>query len=255
MSIEKTEGSLLTNQYRCIELLYKPWYSSETVSKLQSLQISSLFGVTDVFIAESCWDISLIDTLIPAEKALIDPTWSEKRRQQFILGRTAARKALCHTNASDLPVLIASESHAPVWPHGIVGSITHTHSIGISCVSPSQDIKALGIDIETISDRALGVIERIATPEEQKLITDLSDPKTAALCLFTIKEALYKALWPIVKRYIGFQEVSIIPRTEVLVDIWDMMLSEKLKSETTSIAFRAYVRQYRDTLVALVVGT
>src|SRR5688572_21941564 len=73
---------------------------------------------------------------LPAEEKLMEP-WGKKRRRDFILGRNCARKALAalgHGNA----VIERRGNGAPLWPDGIVGSITHTSGYAAALVADAR---------------------------------------------------------------------------------------------------------------------
>jgi 4'-phosphopantetheinyl transferase EntD len=59
------------------------------------------------------------------EAALLPHNVAPRRREEFLLGRCAARLALRKAGLRyDLPVLRGSRRE-PCWPDGFVGSITH----------------------------------------------------------------------------------------------------------------------------------
>ena len=65
---------------------------------------------------------SLAD-LHPAEQACIAKA-GLKRRLDFAAGRVCARRAMAQLGVDGLPLLVG-EKGQPVWPPGIVGSISH----------------------------------------------------------------------------------------------------------------------------------
>lgn len=176
-------------------------------SDLQSL-VSAL-SMDGIAVAYAQWSDALERELLPEEIAHIKGSWGQKRKADFILGRCAARRACKMLGITPLPILRADDD-APAWPEGIIGSIAHCDDIGVSVVSTCGSYQGLGIDFEKRSDRPLKVLGRIANPDEATSAKNSSDPATTALIIFSVKEAVYKALAPICKRYIAFSEVSLL---------------------------------------------
>src|SRR4051794_10899097 len=60
-----------------------------------------------------------------------------KRRREFALGRACARAALKGLGHGDA-VIGKSANGAPIWPDGIIGSITHTASYAAALVGETR---------------------------------------------------------------------------------------------------------------------
>ena len=69
-----------------------------------------------------------------------------KRKREFTAGRILARRALSFLGfgAVSLPV---SEHRYPIWPSGIVGSISHTADMAGVVVALSKAYSGIGFDI------------------------------------------------------------------------------------------------------------
>ena len=148
-----------------------------------------------------------------AEEQLADSISNSKRREQFLMGRAAAHLALKSLTRSDTERYSIGRGGAgePLWPEGIVGSISHTDGAGVAVVGPKTEFEGLGIDIErttrTISE---GALKKIALPAERVWITD--DPKQQklrALQLFCAKESIYKAYYPVTKKQMTFKDAFV----------------------------------------------
>jgi 4'-phosphopantetheinyl transferase EntD len=130
------------------------------------------------------------------------------RATEFRSGRAAARAALASlgVDAGELPEGPAG----PVWPDGIVGSISHSAGTAVAIAARSVAHTALGIDIEredrVIDDR---VLARIATQVEQEWLS--SSGGLERLMLFCAKEATYKALARFVPGRVSFSDVEFRP--------------------------------------------
>ena len=69
----------------------------------------------------------------------------EKRRREFSAGRTCARQALRELGCADAPI-VQDQNGAPLWPPGIVGSITHSNDTTRQQLLPSaQGCAALAL--------------------------------------------------------------------------------------------------------------
>jgi 4'-phosphopantetheinyl transferase EntD len=116
------------------------------------------------------------------------------RAAEFARGREAAFAALASIGvaAEGIP---AGPNGAPVWPTGVVGSITHTANIALAVAARTSDRIGIGIDVER-EDRRLDprTIRRIFTESELRRLSTASGHESHQLALFCAKEATYKAL-------------------------------------------------------------
>src|SRR6202165_5059978 len=76
---------------------------------------------------------------------------TQKRQREFLAGRWCAEQALQRLGAGSTHVAMAAD-RAPIWPDGVVGSITHTGNFAAAAVAWAADIAGLGIDSEQIID-------------------------------------------------------------------------------------------------------
>ena len=148
------------------------------------------------------------------ELALLSPGASAKRERQFALGRIAAHKALEQIGYSPSPPVLRSGNREPLWPVGIVGSISHSDEIGVAVVAKSDLYSSLGVDIQRLrSDTELDVAKRVALKSESDWI--LHGRTRADMCerftlLFSAKESAFKLLYPLVRQFIGFRDVEFV---------------------------------------------
>jgi hypothetical protein len=85
---------------------------------------------------------------------------------------------------------------APLWPEGIVGSITHAGGYRTVATASTEHIAALGIDMEPLAPVAAKVWPHFLHSEELDPLLALPAPQRglAALSIWCLKEALFKAL-------------------------------------------------------------
>ncbi|HHR5860542.1 TPA: 4'-phosphopantetheinyl transferase family protein [Providencia alcalifaciens] len=117
-----------------------------------------------------------------------------KRQYEYIRGRICAADALSQLGCFQLDVGRGADK-APLWPAGIVGSISHNDNWAIACVAWEHEYSGLGIDIETrIEPSYLDAMNQyIYTQEEFKLMNlTVADRLTASTILFSIKESVIK---------------------------------------------------------------
>lgn len=155
-------------------------------------------------------------TLFPEEQAIVAKA-VEKRRREFTTARTCAREALLTLGfpAVSIPT---GERGEPLWPAGALGSITHCESYRAAAVARSGEILTLGIDAEPNAALPDGLLGDIARPEElpslRRLAAEVPEIHWDRL-LFSAKESVYKAWFPLAKRWLGFEDavLEIAPDT------------------------------------------
>jgi 4'-phosphopantetheinyl transferase EntD len=141
------------------------------------------------------------------ERALGNPV--EKRRREFLTGRACARDALAGLGLPPAPVGSGARGE-PLWPPGVVGSITHCEGYRACAVARTSSALALGIDAERNAPLAAGVWEEVAHGPEREHRDDgsASAPHLDAV-LFSAKEAIFKAWFPLTRRWLGFGDAEV----------------------------------------------
>jgi 4'-phosphopantetheinyl transferase EntD len=143
-------------------------------------------------------------TLLPQEKESLSFLTIERRRASGA-ARHVARKLMNSMGFAELPILRGTDG-APIWPSGIVGSMAHDNRIAVASVGLQRDLDTVGIDIESVDPLPPDMLELIATPMEQCAIAD--NPLGAKL-LFVIKEAVYKAVYPLDHKFLDFHDIDV----------------------------------------------
>ena len=92
-------------------------------------------------------------------------------------------------------------------PAGWVGSVSHKGPRAAAIVAPAG-AGSIGIDLELAAPPRLDIARRILTAREQSRLPAL-DRGRAVTLRFAIKEAIYKAIDPTLRRYVGFTEVEL----------------------------------------------
>lgn len=135
----------------------------------------------------------------------------EKRRREFGTARACARDALGQLGLPPREILSGSRGE-PLWPEGVVGSITHCDGYRGCAVGRRSDFAAIGIDAEVDAALPSGLLGDIALPEERRALAALAREDAAPSwdrLLFSIKESVYKAWFPLAGRWLGFEDAQV----------------------------------------------
>jgi 4'-phosphopantetheinyl transferase EntD len=162
-----------------------------------------------VAVAESQQD-GFEDGLYPEERQLVDRA-VDRRRAEFATVRHCARLALAELGRPPAPIL-SGERGAPQWPAGVVGSMTHCDGYRAAVLAEQSRAASVGVDAEPHGPLPDGVLRLVARPEELDRLDELSaeDPdRRWDRLLFTMKESVYKAWFPLTGRWLDFQQASV----------------------------------------------
>ena len=145
------------------------------------------------------------------ESALLTERAVAGRRQTFRLGRAAAHAALRGLDRDRAPIL-SGPGRDPVWPDGIVGSISHVPHLGVALVASAADTDGVGIDIE-VHGETPELEGQVPRPEELSWLDRAApdDRQRLLLALFSAKESLFKAFYPRVGTFFGFEAAALVP--------------------------------------------
>lgn len=148
--------------------------------------------------------------LHPAEEAMVEHA-VEKRRREFVTARACAHEALAALN-QPLQAILSGPRGEPIWPTGIVGSITHCDGYRACALARSNELKSIGVDAEPDLPLPDGLLADIALPEEREQLRDLAlrVPGTNwDRLIFCIKESIYKTWFPLAERWLGFEDAIV----------------------------------------------
>ena len=85
---------------------------------------------------------------------------ANKREIELATGRSAAKQALAGVGVEGF-IVLKGDKGEPLWPDGIVGSISHTQGVCIASVSNADELLGLGVDVEA---------QRVLRPDIQRVI-------------------------------------------------------------------------------------
>jgi 4'-phosphopantetheinyl transferase EntD len=154
------------------------------------------------------WDsidtrVTGVENAVPTTHRAMDT--ATRRAHEFRAGRACAMAAIRGIRFGAVDLIGVDITGAPVWPSGIVGSISHSSGRAAAAVSADPDILALGIDIE----RA-----RIFDPNLAALVCRVDDETAAAgifgpSVAFGAKESVFKAWSPLTGSWLDFDDIRV----------------------------------------------
>jgi 4'-phosphopantetheinyl transferase EntD len=148
--------------------------------------------------------------LFAAEEAIVERA-VEKRRREFTTVRACAREAFGRLGLPAVPIT-TGERGEPQWPTGVVGSMTHCEGYRACALARSHEIATVGIDAEPNAALPAGLLGDIARAEELPWLQRLRREEPAVhwdRLLFSAKESVYKAWFPLARRWLGFEDAIV----------------------------------------------
>jgi len=154
----------------------------------------------------------VLSRLVPAERTFAQ-SLRAYRQVQFVGGRLALSVAFAELGCRRAAVLSDSFG-APIMPESLVGSITHKQDLAVGLVARGR--VGVGVDLEDTDRVRPGVAERVLTPSELAAVKALVPSRqwVDTVVRFSVKESVYKAIHPALRRYVGFGEVEVWPGTD-----------------------------------------
>ena len=148
--------------------------------------------------------------LLPEEAAEIDRAVA-KRRHEYAAGRQLAHGLLARLCAGSPGPLLRGDHGAPRWPAGIVGTISHTRRLAAVAIARADAVRSIGLDLESSAPLKSGLWHMVCTEHELRWLSALPAGTAGrhAKAVFSAKEALYKAQYPLTGALLPFDAVDI----------------------------------------------
>lgn len=146
--------------------------------------------------------------LFPAERAQVARA-IESRTREFATARACARQALDKLASPPVAILCGSRGE-PIWPPGVAGSITHCSGYRAAAVTLQTKALAIGIDAEVHDQLPPGVLQSVCVPEEIAWLSKTSHGVHWDRVIFSAKESVYKAWFPLTKLWLDFEQVVVM---------------------------------------------
>jgi 4'-phosphopantetheinyl transferase EntD len=156
-------------------------------------------------------DAQTIDeSTLPFEEADAIKAAVPSRRREFALGRWCAREALAALGVSPQPIPVGFQRR-PIWPAGVVGSITHCTGFVAAVVAPSTELRAIGFDAELAIPLDADLVSMICTAQDVAWIQRAPQPPASGWpkLFFSAKESVHKCISPLFGRTLDFLDVRL----------------------------------------------
>lgn len=144
---------------------------------------------------------------LPEEEPLIAGAVAA-RRAEFATARACARQALRNLGLPTGPIL-RGDKREPLWPTGIVGSITHCKGYRAAAVARADEVLTIGIDAEPDAAIEARVAARVLDDAERAWVAAAPAGIHWDRLIFSAKESVYKAWFPLTRRWLGFEEAQV----------------------------------------------
>ncbi|WP_338493618.1 4'-phosphopantetheinyl transferase superfamily protein [Streptomyces sp. SJL17-4] len=149
-------------------------------------------------------------TPYPEEEAVVARA-AAGRRDSFHTVRLCARQAMAELGTPAAPILPGPKGE-PLWPDGLVGSMTHCAGYRGAVAAPATALTGLGIDAEPHGPLRPGVLEYVTLPAERERLAHLARTHPSThwdRLLFSAKESVYKVWYPLTRKWLDFDEADI----------------------------------------------
>jgi enterobactin synthetase component D len=174
---------------------------------------NSLFESSSFFSLSKSEELSAFDQEIIKSLKIDEAVHSyhANRKEEFLRGRLCAYHAYKEQTGLELLRLPSQNDRSPLWPNGVVGSITHSTVLVGVAIAKSEKLKSVGIDFEEIGRTKLELASHLLTDKDISLYENKLNmlPQEVLTLIFSAKEALYKTLYPEVKKFFGFHDAAV----------------------------------------------
>lgn len=149
------------------------------------------------------------DDLFENERTLIANA-GDKRKREFISGRVMARKLMAELGRPE-QALLNREDRTPIWPEGVIGSISHCDDFCAVAIASTDQVQSLGLDVEPDSPLEDELISELAFGDEIAWIEANGefDRGRRLRMLFVAKEAAYKCQFPLTGASLEFSDLAV----------------------------------------------
>jgi 4'-phosphopantetheinyl transferase EntD len=142
--------------------------------------------------------------LLPDERGAFAGSVIKVRRASGA-ARMVARELMRRAGLAPQPV-IKADGGMPTWPDGVVGSLAHDATVAVAALASRDDYLGIGIDIEPAEPLDPDLFDIVATLGERAVLQ--ASPLHGRL-LFAIKEAVYKAAYPLDRVFLDHHDVEV----------------------------------------------
>lgn len=180
-------------------------------------------------------------SLLCEDERSLAETYGPVRKRTFVAGRAAAREGLAHAGLTAGPITVGPRGE-PAWDAPVSISISHKDELACAIVRPrAARVEHVGIDVERVRPPSVDISGRVLTDEEHLEYRNVGGEDARARYLletFSMKEAIYKAIHPMLRRYVGFREVRLMKTGD------DVAVMHALSLEARPLAIRVTSRTF-----------
>lgn len=136
-----------------------------------------------------------------------------RRRAEYAQVRACARRAMVRLGLPAGPVP-SGPDRAPIWPNGLIGSMTHCDGYRAAALALVGEVVTIGIDAEVNGPLPAGVLDYVSMPSERAWVSEYTAVSPSVnwdRLLFSAKEAVFKAWYPLTGRWLGFEQAELRP--------------------------------------------
>ncbi|MBY3252516.1 4'-phosphopantetheinyl transferase family protein [Rhizobium laguerreae] len=150
---------------------------------------------------------SYVHELLPDE-AILAAGFAPARLAEFATGRASLRFVIERLTGRVTPVEIG-QRREPILPNGVVGSITHSAGVVAAAVAPAAVFAGIGLDMEVASRVSVELLPSLISAREARAKPAGLECSVWLAMHFAGKEAVFKAIHPIIRRYIDFHDIEL----------------------------------------------
>ena len=133
----------------------------------------------------------------------------DKRRAEFQAGRACARRVLAELDVVYFP-LLRNEDRAPIWPTGVVGSISHCDDVCWAVAAKTNEVQGLGADVEAVRSDINLPVELICSDGEALVaLAAQFDCSVSLKLVFSAKESVMKAYYSATGALLEFLDICL----------------------------------------------
>lgn len=141
----------------------------------------------------------------PEERAAVAGA-AAGRRAEFLAGRACAHRALGALGRDGVGVG-RGPAREPLWPPGVVGSISHAGDLAVAVAATDSHAWGLGVDLEPLESPLDAAVERLVLTDSER--TACRSWPGGSTTVFCIKECVYKCVFPATRWQLEFEEVTV----------------------------------------------
>lgn len=172
-------------------------------------------AATELHVGRGVHDLRRFGQLDADDRAVVDRAVAS-RRAEYGDVRWCARDALTRLFPGAAGPVRRGERGMPVFPEGSVGTLSHTDGVRVAVVGDARRWRSLGCDVEVADPLPEEVTAMVTSEGERRMLAAVRRgpsgelaPGVAATVLFSAKESVYKAWFPLARRFLDFDGAGL----------------------------------------------